>query len=270
MSVDKYYQENGLKEVPLSLDNLEESAIIPTYDVDEEKRKRMEDAKKKDKEFMERLKNKMVYISIEPIQTYPDPTDLIINLALLHFLPIGTKLHFYGGKMHIQEKGYYQSASRTLFNGSKTEIALYPISIVYGFSYNNDSTMKLIHEYAIKGLKKLNDTYGNEDCIHHHVDKCTSFIEGHLNKTKVFMFTRETKMFTKNIQMMKIENKNKIFEKFNKLVLERDKEKERRLVYKIVRLLHMNSNTIYGLFITPLANVMYNTIEKVSDNLNKN
>lgn len=223
----------------------------------------MEDKKK----IMERLKNKVEYVSIEPIQTYPDPTDLIINLAILHFLPIGTKLHFYNGKIHIQEKGYYQSISRTLFNGSKKEIALYLVSLVHGFAYNNDPIMIKIHEYAILGLYKLNDTYGNEDCVYFNIDKCINFIKSFINKTKVYIFTRDTKIYTKNIKIIKIYNKEQIFKKFIKLTNEKNEQIQQRLAYKIIRLLHMNCDSLYGSLITPISNVMYNTIDKVSDNL---
>lgn len=200
---------------------------------------------KKNNKFKDELKNKIIYIHIEPLLTYPDPTELIINLALLYFLPIGTKLHFYNNRMYIQEKGFYQSISRTLFNGKKSEIALYPVSIVHGFLYNNDIKMRIIYEYAIKGLNKLNDTYSNEDNIKYTINKCIFYIECFLYKTKIFMYTDDTRKYIKNIKLIKIENKKEIFDIFINLISEENKYNQYSLIYKIINLLHSNYTNFF-------------------------
>lgn len=211
--------------------------------LDDDNKKNIE---KKDIEFMKKLEDKIQYVSIDQSLFYPDPTDLILNLALLEFLPVGTKLHFYKGKIYLQEKGFYQSISRTIFSGSKDEISIYPISLTHGFTLHTDPRMNNIYRYAIRGLKKLKKTYSEVNCVIYCIEICITYIENYLNNTKIYLFTNDTKKYTTNINILHIKNLDNIHNIFGAISHEINNKKRDKLVYDIIYLLHKNNNSFYG------------------------
>jgi len=108
-----------------------------------------------------------------------DSLTVLCKLALIYFMPDGTKISINHYVLHLQEYSYYQWVER-IFNGdSRKDISyLYPPILKAIKWYILDSPEKIqmddqlkkdimiIVKYAIKGLQKLQDiTYENDVSI---------------------------------------------------------------------------------------------------------
>ncbi len=92
-----------------------------------------------------------------------DPVGVICKLALLHFLPEGTKIRIEDREVRFDNPSYVQGIYRW-YNGSSAQ-DLYNLSapIFYAIKWlnpNQDPVAKRVFEFAQSGLKKLiNQTY---------------------------------------------------------------------------------------------------------------
>lgn len=94
-----------------------------------------------------------------------DPLSVIINLAILKYKPLGTKLQIYQNTIHLDEPHLFQSITRH-FNGFKKQhlkILTEPILHACRFfiKKQNDINISIIFKCAIDGLNKLKHTYKN-------------------------------------------------------------------------------------------------------------
>lgn len=106
-----------------------------------------------------------------------DPLTTLCKLALLNFMPGGTKLSISHHILYIQEFSYFQGPLRKIYGDSRNDISnintpllkvvkWYIIDNIELIKYPNDETensMKIITQYAIKGLKKVQSTTYNDD-----------------------------------------------------------------------------------------------------------
>lgn len=111
-----------------------------------------------------------------------DPLITLSKLALLHFYPDNTKLCFCYNTFYLQEDTYIQIFLRRYYYKANREdlIKLYvPIRLAISFYLHNQNKQVNGHVtnimlYAIKGLKKLQQTYKNDKMVvlmlQHYVD----------------------------------------------------------------------------------------------------
>lgn len=167
------------------------------------------------------------YVHIENGESYPDPIDLLLHLALLYFMPEGTKLQFYGKHMYIHENSYLQSTWRWLYGSNRKEITKYPISIAYGFTKFFDKNMINICNYSIKGLDNLLKTYKHDENAKYYVNICKDYIKNGLNNNYVFLFTKESDI--KNIIYLNMKYKQNIFKLFKRLINGKNKKTVKKI-----------------------------------------
>lgn len=106
-----------------------------------------------------------------------DPLTTLCKLALLNFMPGGTKLSISHHILYIQEFSYLQGPIRKIYGDSRNDISnintplikvikWYIADNVELINYPDDETensMKTIVQYAIKGLRKVQSTTYNDD-----------------------------------------------------------------------------------------------------------
>lgn len=100
--------------------------------------------------------------------TILDPINCILKISLLNYLPSNTKLSINNNKIEIQEPGYIQPLIRWSNGDSRLDLTLLFYNILLFNEYYSDI---LYYDFFIKmtshGLKKLEDTYENDDNTKH-------------------------------------------------------------------------------------------------------
>jgi len=106
-----------------------------------------------------------------------DPLTLLCKLALLSYMPEGTKLRVGNHVLHIQENGYMQGAIRMIHGDTRRDISYLNIPLIKAIKWyviegeeriipadeNILEEMRTIVRYAIKGLQKVQtSTYGDD------------------------------------------------------------------------------------------------------------
>ena len=105
-----------------------------------------------------------------------DPLTVLCKLALIYFMPDGTKLSINHYVLHLQEHTYYQCIERIINGDSRKDIShLYPpiLKAIKWYILESDEQvqmddqmkkdMMIIVKYSIKGLQKLQEnTYEND------------------------------------------------------------------------------------------------------------
>jgi hypothetical protein len=119
------------------------------------------------------------YISSEMFASLPlpsneqpillDPLSVIVQLAILSYKPIGTKICIYKNAVYIQDVGFFQSTVRLFHGDNKYNLQyLYnPIELAcktYLTSVYITAlpTISVLFQFAIQGLTVLNQTYQGE------------------------------------------------------------------------------------------------------------
>jgi len=126
-------------------------------------------------------------IILEPLQAF-------IQLALLSFAPIESKLNIYNNVLYIQIPGWRQSIMRTYYSDSKNDL-FYLFNVINRFNkfyqhlvaIKNDNTnlFVLLKELATKGLDNLLQTYKQTDnpALLHTLNIYKNILNGNGNGT---------------------------------------------------------------------------------------
>jgi len=108
----------------------------------------------------------------ERVDTILDPLQCILQLALLAFCPVGTKLSLEYNLIHIQEPSYSQGIVRWYNNDNKEDVFYlfyackrFPTYYLFlkEFSYKKTNLYDVLLINAKKGIDKLSETYSNID-----------------------------------------------------------------------------------------------------------
>lgn len=124
------------------------------------------------KEFISELYRKM-----EEKSYIIDPLTLLCKLALLSFMPEGTKLRISNHILHIQEVGYMQGAIRMIHGDTRRDISYMNMPLIKAIKWyiikgddriipSDDSLLeelRTISYFAIKGLQKIQSSTYNDD-----------------------------------------------------------------------------------------------------------
>ena len=104
-------------------------------------------------------------IILEPLQAF-------IQLSLLSFTPINTKINIYNNILYIQIPGWKQPILRTYYNDSKNDL-FYLFNVIQRFSKfyshlksvnnNNTNLLSLLKDLSTKGIDNLLQTYRQTD-----------------------------------------------------------------------------------------------------------
>lgn len=108
-----------------------------------------------------------------------DPLTTLGKIALLYFMPTGTKLALYNNILYIQPPSNIQWVTRKIYGDSRMEIANLNTPIIKAIKWyildgneksemdeNTNESVKIIANFAVKGLKKMQkDTYVDDISI---------------------------------------------------------------------------------------------------------
>ena len=151
---------------------------------------------------------------------YFDPISVIINLCILGYKQIGTKLSILNNNIYISEKSILQSSLRTIFKDKKVDIKLLYLSILYScnilLSKNNNYILNIFKK-SLYGLYNLKKTYEGDYDIIISINNYISLINNTLNNGVI---NKEFNLLYENINdnNKEIHNiKNLIFEKLNSI-----------------------------------------------------
>tara|TARA_Y100000780_G_scaffold232377_1_gene263234 strand:- start:2456 stop:3130 length:675 start_codon:yes stop_codon:yes gene_type:complete len=106
----------------------------------------------------------------EHINTILDPLQCILQLALLSFCPVGTKLSLENNILYIQEPSYSQGIIRWYNNDNKDDVFFlfnackrFPVYYLFlkEISYKKTNLYDVLLKNAKKGVDKLSQTYSN-------------------------------------------------------------------------------------------------------------
>jgi hypothetical protein len=133
-----------------------------------------------------------------------DPLLVVINLVLLKFHAVGTKLSFYANQIYIQPPSYVQAAARKYYGNSKNELADLFVPIYFCINkylvQTNNIYVRDILKNSIDGLNLLQITYKSDILIVLVIQSIIDMITDGLNGTfkdyknlKIIMDEFETK-----------------------------------------------------------------------------
>lgn len=108
-----------------------------------------------------------------------DPLTTLCKLALMHYMPEGTKLGISHHVLHIQESGYLQWMERMKNGDTRIDTSNLDIPLIKAIKWyilddkekveleeETESSLDIIASFSIKGLRKLqNHTYKNDKNI---------------------------------------------------------------------------------------------------------
>ena len=119
---------------------------------------------------------KILYNSIlqdkrkERFEMILEPLQAMVQLSILSFCPVGTKLSITNNILTIQEPSWSQSISRS-YNKDGRDDLVYLFNVIVRFNKfyiannkdncKNSSLFKILIEHSIKGLDVLIQTYSN-------------------------------------------------------------------------------------------------------------
>lgn len=119
------------------------------------------------------LKMGLQYISMETFTQQKERSDMIleplqvmIQLSLLNFCPVGTKVSVSENILHIQQPTYFQGAIRWWNNDNKDDLyyLFHAIRRYYKWYKTRDEEVyTYILKLAVSGISKLTETYSKTD-----------------------------------------------------------------------------------------------------------
>lgn len=126
-----------------------------------------------------------------------DPLTAICKLALLHFMPIHTRLSISHHVLHIQEVGYMQFIERIKNRDNRLDISSLISPIIKTVKWyvldtsekidmddQTNSSIRTIIEFAIKGLHKMQkDVYNGDDSIGIIIQYLINLLQNALDNT---------------------------------------------------------------------------------------
>lgn len=113
-----------------------------------------------------------------------DPLTCIIRLGILEFKPIGTKISLNNNKIKYNDPSVIQGALRwsngdnredlhNLFNPLKKAVLWYDV---------NNSEIKNLIDYSIRGLQKLQSSYNKNSVISHSMQYYIDYLKNSINQ----------------------------------------------------------------------------------------
>lgn len=148
-----------------------------------------------------------------------DPLTTLGKIALLYFMPSGTKLALYNNILYIQPPSNFQWISRKFYGDSRMEIANLNLPIIKAIKWYildgdeksemdeiTNESIKVITNFAVKGLKKMQkDTYVDDISIKIILQYLINILENAINNKwdEKFCVTQNN---SENILTNKIKN----------------------------------------------------------------
>ena len=119
-----------------------------------------------------------------------DPLSVIINLAILSYKPVNTKISIANNCISIQEAGIFQAFVRYLFRDNKYYLNLLynPIEMACEYFLDNERLTQLpkmtqLFDRALVGIQQLCDTYADDNVIRVCLNYYSSLIQNYLGKS---------------------------------------------------------------------------------------
>jgi hypothetical protein len=123
--------------------------------------------------FQEKNKNSII-----------EPLICLIRLAILEFKPCGTKISIYNNRIIYNEPNLLQGAVRWSNGDSRDDLhnIYHPISKASEWYDINDTNIKNIFIYSIRGLEKLKLSYNRNSTINHSIQYYIDYLTKSLNQ----------------------------------------------------------------------------------------
>lgn len=115
-----------------------------------------------------------------------EPFCCLIKLALLNFYPPGTKLNIYNNSLSFHQPTLYQGMLRFFYNQGREDLhnLFNPLVKAIDWYTNYNSSIDIMFELAMDGLKKLLTTYPDNCTIKHTINYYISTIKKRNKKDK--------------------------------------------------------------------------------------
>ncbi len=166
-----------------------------------------------------------------------EPLQVMINLALLNYCPIGTKISISNNNLHLQQPTYVQGVVRWWNKDTKDDLyyLFHAIRRYYlWYKSQEDKRFNYILTTAIKGISKLIETYSatNQHSITHTLSLYKNILD--MDNQQLF---QQTSTNTINMDQVfknctSLYTKNHIYVVYNILhLLENDSNEESRYHY---------------------------------------
>ena len=116
-----------------------------------------------------------------------DPLSVIINLAIMSYKPIKTKISIANNCVNIQENGMFQALVRSIFRDTKYNLPLLYNPIEFACEHFLDKAqlkklpkIKMLFERAIVGLENICETYVDDSvikiCLNYYMSLIQNFL----------------------------------------------------------------------------------------------
>lgn len=138
-----------------------------------------------------------------------DPFSVIINLAILSYKPVNTKISIANNCINVQETGIFQALVRYLFSDNKYYLNLLynPIELACEYFLDKDHLSQLpkitqLFERALIGIQQLCQTYADDNVIRLCLNYYSSLIQNFLGKNyndKLFKTDAMTPHYKKDL-----------------------------------------------------------------------
>lgn len=126
--------------------------------------------------FSMNIKN--LFINGNPKQILLDPLTTIFRLCIIGFKGDGVKISIKDNQIHHQSKNPVQGILRWAQGDSKEILGnLHKPICLYIMKYKELPFAKQLNEYTINGLRKLKDTYQDNNLIEHSLQHYIKIIE---------------------------------------------------------------------------------------------
>lgn len=166
-----------------------------------------------------------------------EPLQVMINLALLNYCPIGTKISISNNNLHIQQPTYVQGVVRWWNKDTKDDLyyLFHAIRRYYlWYKSEQDKRFEYILATAIKGISKLIETYSASN--QHSITHTLSLYKNILDMDNQALF-QQTSTNAINMDLVfknctSLYTKNHIYVVYNMLqLLENDTNEETKYYY---------------------------------------
>jgi len=194
-----------------------------------------------------------------------EPLTTLITLSIISFKSVGTKIAVYSNKIYIQEPSPTQGLVRWTFGNNREEIhfLLKPIfRCVKLFKPNENDNIRLIFNFAIKGLKLLKQSYySNSSTLCHTLDLYISILDSALSPENQNLEIDSLKEFNTLRTNMNLSEVTKI--NLDSIFKNIWKDDEIEIICQMLNIANSNIK-VYKTYISAIESIISNKEKKIN------
>ena len=194
-----------------------------------------------------------------------EPLTTLITLSIVSFKSVGTKIAVYSNKIYIQEPSATQGLVRWTFGNNREEIhfLLKPIfRAVNLFKPKENEDIKLIFDFAIKGLKLLKQSYySNSSTLCHTLDLYISILDSALSSENETIRIDSLKEFNSLRTNMNLSEVTKI--NLDNIFKNIWKDDEIKIICQMLNIANSNIK-MYKTYVSAIESIINNKEKKIN------